>query len=247
MEQALLKPRTIEFPPEHVIFAPTVAVKNLLEKAFAEDYDFKDRPPLSGQFPFKQAGNLAIVGPATGSPAAALVLEPLLASGTKNIFLIGTAGGLAPEGNSDTPNLFDVIFPRGVITEEGTSRLYSEDFRKPEKDKLSHFLASSIQLKIEEAIKKKNIPNFKSLIWSTDAPYRETSAKVEHYYSLGAKAVDMELAAVSKLCSVYQANLASALIVSDILGKNWQNAQGNGSLKNRMKEVISAVKELTLS
>jgi purine-nucleoside phosphorylase len=55
------------------------------------------------------------------------------------------------------------------------------------------------------------------LVWSTDAPYRETLGKVMAYQAQGVLGVDMETSALFTLAAYRRIDLAVALVVSDDL------------------------------
>jgi purine-nucleoside phosphorylase len=55
------------------------------------------------------------------------------------------------------------------------------------------------------------------LVWSTDAPFRETVGKVVKYQKAGALAVDMEISALYTVAAFRSILVAAALVVSDDL------------------------------
>jgi purine-nucleoside phosphorylase len=54
-------------------------------------------------------------------------------------------------------------------------------------------------------------------IWTTDALYRETRAKVEDYQKQGVLAVEMEISALFSVARFRQVELGAMLVVSDEL------------------------------
>ena len=70
---------------------------------------------------------------------------------------------------------------------------------------------------MEDCLLKKEISFKASLIWTTDAIFRETSAKVERFKNQGAQAVEMELSALYSVAAFYAMPLVGMLLVSDEL------------------------------
>ncbi len=237
MIHPLIKPKKVKSAPTTVVFAPTENIKRLMTKAVNSGENFQARPPLSGQFSFTQRGKTGIVGPAVGSPAAVLALEPLLASGTSRVVVVGTCGGLCPTAPKNSASLFDLVFPRGTVSEEGTSSLYGS------KENTSSG-PSALQLELEAALLPLSESSKTGVIWTTDAPYRETWEKVQHYHSMGAVAVEMEYAAIAQICKIYDAELAAVFVVSDLLGKTWLNGMGQAKLKEKLSSICSLVLRL---
>ena len=71
-------------------------------------------------------------------------------------------------------------------------------------------------------------------VWTTDALYRESAAKVEHFRSLGAGAVEMEYAALLQLANTYRTPLAAAFVITDLLDEDWQNGFSSPKVKNQI-------------
>jgi purine-nucleoside phosphorylase len=60
-------------------------------------------------------------------------------------------------------------------------------------------------------------------VWSTDAPFRETQAKVLGYQRQGALAVEMECSALFTVGAFRSAEVAALLVVSDDLSSlSWK-------------------------
>src|SRR5208283_3543131 len=67
---------------------------------------------------------ITVAGPAVGAPQAVMILEKLIVLGARRVILLGWAGGLSP-----TLSPGDIILPDEAISEEGTSRHYSDEIR----------------------------------------------------------------------------------------------------------------------
>ncbi|WP_457752680.1 nucleoside phosphorylase [Thermococcus sp.] len=123
-----------------------------------------------------------IIWAAPGAPLAAYVMEHLIAIGGKIFIGVGTAGNVALDG-------MHIVIPTGAIRDEGTSYHYippSEEV-SASKEVVSALLMSAKEL---------NIPVKTGLVWSTDAPLRETPSMIETYKKRGVLAVDMETSAI---------------------------------------------------
>ena len=152
---------------------------------------------------------IALVDPGIGAPAAVLTLEENRLRGYRDFLFLGACGGLEQD-----MRIGDIVLPDAAISEEGTSRLYTRSgpifYPSPE-------LVDVLELTAEEAgIKMK-----RGKIWTTDAPYRETPAKIWRFRRLGAMAVDMETSALFAVAKLRGARVAGLLVVSDLLHDKW--------------------------
>ena len=150
----------------------------------------------------ESAHGVAIVGPALGAPAAALLVERLAREAVTRIVLFSVCGSLM----SDL-RVGDLFIPTGGLSEEGTSKLYSAGEIPAPDRKLSNRLVGEsrrIGLKPREG-----------LIWTTDAPYRETTEKIDRFRKAGAMAVDMEFTAMATVCRFHKILFSALMVVSD--------------------------------
>ena len=124
-----------------------------------------------------------------GSAACVVQYEEITALGLEKLIVFGTCGVL-------DKNIGDmaIIIPSSAIRDEGTSY---------------HYMKSSDEVSVNEKYKEEFIEVLNEFecgyvegkVWTTDAPYRETRAKVAKRKEQGCVCVDMEcsaLAAVSK-------------------------------------------------
>ena len=140
-----------------------------------------------------------------GAPNAVAVFEELIALGGKEFLNIGTAGGLQHEGT---------FLCDKAIRDEGTSYHYLPhgDYAYPDK---------ALTEKLSTSLKKKGIAFEKGTTWTIDAPYRESKAEVRQYAKEKVATVEMEASALFAVASYRKVKIASAFVVSDILGKEW--------------------------
>lgn len=152
---------------------------------------------------YKEVGFVRMTG--IGSPNAVTILEELIALGGKEFLNIGTAGGLHNEG---------VFLCDKAIRDEGTSHHYLPhgDLAYPDKEFTD---------KLSKSLQKNGLAFETGTTWTIDAPYRETKAEVARYVKEGVKTVEMEASALFSVAKYRKVKIASAFVVSDLLGKKW--------------------------
>jgi uridine phosphorylase len=148
----------------------------------------------------KDVGVVCMTG--IGSPHATTVIEELIALGGKEFLNIGSAGGLKD---------FGTFLCEKSIRDEGTSSHYISHgkFAYPNKE---------LTKKLEKYLLKNNIPFQKATSWTIDAPYRETKAEIQKYKKQNVATVEMESSALFTVAQIRKVKIASAFVVSDILG-----------------------------
>ncbi|MCB0035533.1 MAG: nucleoside phosphorylase [Anaerolineales bacterium] len=148
------------------------------------------------------AGNFGI-----GAPVTAMIMEDLISYGVKQFIILGMAGGLQPELRPG-----HVIIAKRAIRDEGTSHHYvpPEKFAEASPT-LTHHLSQSFH--------SDGIPHQLGCTWTTDAPYRETTAEVLQYQKEGVLTVEMEAAAMFSVGHALGAQVAAAYVVSDSIAK----------------------------
>ena len=156
-------------------------------------------------------GRVAVAaGFGIGAPAAAVVLEELVAWGVRRVVSVGTAGTLQPQL---VPGR--VVVCTSAIRDEGTSHHYLPPERLVDPGpRLTAHLAATLRgrgLDVEEG-----------RTWTTDAPYRETATEIRSYREEGVLTVEMEAAALFAVARHRGIEVASALVVSDRLGEAWE-------------------------
>ena len=149
---------------------------------------------------------VSLVGPALGAPAAAILMERLIALGARRIVGIGSCGSLQPR----LP-IGEIVVPDGALPEEGTSAHYRmTDSHPAPSDTLVEDLMRNCRLQ--------GLEPHSGAIWTTDAPFRETIEKVERYRDAGYLAVEMEASALMTVAAFRGVSFASLLVVSDEIG-----------------------------
>jgi len=149
--------------------------------------------------------SITIAGPILGSPQAVLVLEKLIALGSRVIIVFGWCGSL----QSDLA-IGDWLLPSSARSEEGTSSHYPMNPANflPDTD----LLGSLQDYCVQNGFSVRTGP-----VWTTDAPLRETVDKVRGYGKEGLLAVDMEMSALFHVAAYRKVRLVGLLVVSDEL------------------------------
>ena len=148
-----------------------------------------------------------------------MMIEELIACGAHTLLGLGWAGSLqafAPIGT--------LLIPAKCICEEGTSSHYMDTRAGISPD---HSWLKMMQI----AARDEGIEVLSRAQWTTDAPYRETYAKIETYTGQGVLGVDMEISAMYALGQFRGVSVCNLLVVSDELWHDWYPAFGTAELK----------------
>ncbi|QTL97860.1 hypothetical protein GM661_07605 [Iocasia frigidifontis] len=153
---------------------------------------------------FKNNEDLNLIQGGYGSPAAIDTLETIIAMGTKRVVIFGMCGGIGKD-----LEVGDLIIPKEVIREEGTSYHYLKSGINSEPDiellhKAENFFTKHYEKK-----------TFTGKTVSTDAVYRQTINKEKSWREESILGIDMESSALLAVCSYYKIPAVSILIVSD--------------------------------
>jgi uridine phosphorylase len=153
----------------------------------------------------KSKSPVSLAGPFIGAPYAVMLLETLIVWGVRNILFLGWCGAI-----SDNVKIGDVILPTAALIDEGTSAHYHSTN--------SPSTASLIMVNhARQCLREEQIAFHQGAIWSTDAVYRETPAKLEYFQKQNALAVDMETSALFSVAQYRGVELGAVLVVSDEL------------------------------
>jgi len=222
-EDSIVKPRSFkDFKRKKVVYFPADSSSHILgdvlkRKAakvlnlgFGQVYLLKDK---------------VVLYQSVGAPAAVLSLEGLIASGAKEIILLGFCGSL----NHEYP-MNSVVSISTAFSEEGTSKHYfpPKKYFKP---------STALKNKIEKNLCTHHLIFLEGPLVSTDAPYRETKAWLEQKQRKGIDLVDMETSAVFSLAEFRNIESAALMIVSDELwtGK-WKKGFSDPGLDEKIEQ-----------
>lgn len=172
--------------------------------------------------------------PGVGAPSAALAVEGLIARGCQTLVIVGFAGSLQPDlgvGNA-------VVIDR-ALRDEGTSYHYLESNAFIDAEKA---ILGSVETALEVAGEEFVVGS----TWTTDAPYRETGAEVEHFRDEGILTVDMEAAAVFAVATYRDVAAGAVFCVSDVLSlDDWK--PGFDRVAGRLEGLLDPVIEVLAS
>ena len=191
--------------PEGVVlcYQPSL-LRHIVEIEETEDFDFvRGMVSLTGT-----DGRVGVVGGfGIGAPAAAAVLEELIALGVRRFISMGTAGCLQKE-----LAIGDLTVCDKAIRDEGVSHHYlaSEMFSYPSTELTATFVEQIKQLGRDPVIGPS---------WTIDTPYRETVEEARHYQREGVLTVEMEAAALFAVARYRGVAIASGFAISDSLAE----------------------------
>lgn len=174
------------------------------------------------QLPGKVNTRLSLSGPFVGAPQAVMGIEKMIALGARRVWALGWCGSLQAG-----LTIGDFLVPTGAISEEGTSKHYPISNRPIKPD-------AGLSGLLEKFLKNKGHTVKKGLVWSTDAPYRETPSKVKEYQRKQVMAVEMEMSALMTLAIYRSVKLAALLVVSDeLFDLKWRRGFSDPKFKKR--------------
>jgi len=172
-------------------------------------------------YTFSLAGQrFGIIGCAVGASFAVLLAEELFACGCELLISITSSGQITSLGE---PPYF-ILIDR-ALRDEGTSYHYL-----PPSD-FSH-LHPELHRRVESRLAVSLLPVYTGATWTTDAPFRETEAAIQHARSLGILAVEMEAAALYAFAAAQAAPVICFAHVTNQMAQktgDFEKGAGNGS------------------
>ncbi|MDF1591082.1 MAG: nucleoside phosphorylase [Desulfobacterales bacterium] len=173
----------------------------------------------------------SIVGPLVGAPYAAMILETLIAGGVTKVLFWGWCGAV-----SVGVRIGDIIVPNGAIIDEGTSRHYGSDFARISAP------SSEMTKEITAALTHHRLDFHEGAVWTTDAIFRETRAKVEAFQSQDMLAVEMETSALFTVGKYRAVKVGALLVVSDELATfTWKPGFKDPRFKQNRRKACNAM------
>ncbi|MDM8551357.1 nucleoside phosphorylase [Desulfobacterales bacterium HSG2] len=173
--------------------------------------------------------DFSVAGPVVGAPYAVMLLESLIVWGAQKIIFWGWCGAISPQ-----VKIGDIIVPTGAIIDEGTSKHYHADENEIAKP------SDRVAEKTKAVLRESNLAFHEGVVWSTDAIYRETCEKVEHFQAKDVLAVEMEMSALFTVGKFRNVEVGGILVVSDELSALQWNI---GFKDKRFKQSRMAVAE----
>lgn len=170
-----------------------------------------------------------------GSPGTIMMMEEIRALGATSFVGFGLAGGISSDLRPG-----GIVIPTGCISEEGTSHHYggSQELRPSPK----------LLTNLTEALTKKETIPTEGRVWTTDAPYRETTEKVQRYRAEGVLAVDMETSAMYAFGRFRNVQVCNVLVVADTLGVEWDPAalRAQETLQDRLSTAAASIVDVVM-
>jgi uridine phosphorylase len=167
---------------------------------------------------------LAVMHPGVGAPMAAGLLEEAIALGCRKFIACGGAGVLDKE-----ITVGHIVVPSIAVRDEGTSYHYLPPGR--EVGASPEGIAA-----IEKTLIARKVNYIVGKTWTTDAPYRETPAKIKLRKSEGCLTVEMEAAAFFAVAKFRGILFAQMLYGGDdVSGAEWDSRGWHGRASVREK------------
>lgn len=209
-----------DFPRKFIFIYDSKLIKRVIRKY--HPVKFKNFFAGGDLYWYKDIAIVKMKG--VGSPHATLLFEQAIVCGGKKFINIGIAGGLRKEG---------FFLCSKSLRDEGTSYHYIPHgkFAYPD-DKLTEKLGKSLT--------KLDIPFEKSASWTIDAPFRETIAEVKKFAKKGISTVEMEASALFAVARLRNVKIASAFVVSDVLGDLWDQRFDHKETKDGLDKLFDA-------
>jgi uridine phosphorylase len=134
-----------------------------------------------------------IIARTIGGPYAVLIAEQLHVSGARLILGLTSAGRVSP--SLPLPSL---VIATSAVRDEGTSLHYL-----PPASKIG--CPTPIADVLAEELSRLNSAVVEGLVWTTDAPYRETATQLQRHAAAGVLAVEMQAASLFAFATARQA------------------------------------------
>jgi uridine phosphorylase len=177
-------------------------------------FEWEDAPHPLYEIPY--AGRrLAFFHPGVGAPVAAGLLEEVIVAGCRKFIACGGSGVLergVPVG--------ELVVVEAAVRDEGLSYHYLPPARDVSADPRG--------LKaLETTLRARGVPFRRAKTWTTDAPYRETRARVAARQAEGCLTVEMEAAALMAVAQFRGVPFGQLLYAGDDLsGQEWDRRDG---------------------
>ena len=172
----------------------------------------------------KIAGYLSHIGSAL---AGSDVIDANWLTGADKFIMFGSAGCL---DSNATDGKF--VIPTAAYREDGLSYHYAAP---------TDYIEIKNTKAVKEIFDELNLPSVTGKVWTTDAIYRETKAKLEARKNEGCLAVEMELAGVQAVCNFYEWNLYDFLATGDVLDQAVYDVSGLADANHNMDKLYIAI------
>ena len=168
---------------------------------------------------------MAFFHPGVGAALSAALLEEVIAFGCNKFIACGGCGVLKEE-----VAVGHLIVVSSAVRDEGVSYHYLPPAREVQPNALA---VQSLVSVLDE----QGVPYLTGNTWTTDAPYRETRARIKRRRAEGCLAVEMEAAGMMAVAQFRKVPLAQVLYAGDDLsGSEWDNRdwQSRSDVRERL-------------
>lgn len=175
---------------------------------------------------------VCLMHPGVGAPLAAALLEEAIGHGIRTVIAVGGAGSLHAE-----LTVGHVVVPTKALRDEGVSYHYVAPSRWIDGQ-------STVIAHICAVLQRIQLPYVAGPVWTTDAFYRETRARVDQRRSEGCLLVEMEHASLLAVCQLRGIRFGQILYSGDDLsGSEWDGRSwhSHASLRERLTYVAAEI------
>jgi uridine phosphorylase len=216
--EAFIEPSKVVRPrdvPEHCVIC---FFADVIDKVVAEhqarvlvENRWEDGPHHLYEIAYSER-RLAFFHPGVGAPIAASLLEETIAFGCRKFIVCGGCGVLEQE-----IALGHLVVLSGAVRDEGVSYHYLP----PGREVLAQELGVAA---LEATLARRGLPYRVGKTWTTDAPYRETRAKIARRRAEGCLIVEMEAAGLMAVAKFRDVILGQVVYGGDDLsGSEWDH------------------------
>ena len=191
---------------------------------------------VQGNFYLLKAVPVGVVKLGIGAPVVSTVLEELIALGVSRFISIGTAGALQKDAR-----VGQIIVCDSAVRDEGVSHHYLAPSKLvyPSRE-LTECLVQNLE--------QQGLPLQVGPTWTIDTPYRETVDEARHYQQEGVLTVEMEASAFFAVAEHRGVEVASAFVVSDLLGELiWEPQFKSGEASLALQQLYEVAKSTLAS
>jgi uridine phosphorylase len=167
---------------------------------------------------------IAVFHPGVGAALGANLLEEVIAFGCRKFIACGGCGVLDKD-----IGLGHIVVPTAAVRDEGASYHYLPPGREVN-------ASPEAVAALERVLQKHGIPYRLGKTWTTDAPYRETPAKIQRRKAEGCLTVEMEAAGFFAVAQFRGAPFAQILYGGDdVSGEVWADRDWHAQASVREK------------
>lgn len=175
---------------------------------------------------------VCLMHPGVGAPLAAALLEESIGHGIRTVIAVGGAGSLHAE-----LTIGHVVVPTKALRDEGVSYHYAAPGRLIDGQ-------PAVIAHICTELDRIQLPYVAGPVWTTDAFYRETRARVDQRRAEGCLLVEMEHASLLAVCQLRGIRFGQILYSGDDLsGSEWDGRSwhSHASLREQLTYVAAHI------